>query len=329
MFEKCQKCGLGGLTCQDDYASLKSGHWWEWRNETHKDGYRDFIANLLASSPALDASSVQYNYSVLIPYKCPREESCTGGLDSKCENGYEGPLCEVCSSGYYKQSQTFKICRSMKWVVGQLSIVVAILLIITVVLVLASKREINKDTGRPPIDIFLSKLKIVIGFYQVTHGLLQSFSYIKWPDSLEAIAKYSEILQMDVLQIAPIHCLFPRIHVDAIGSLFTIMAMNTIAIGFSALAYRVRKVIILTRRSLENEEKLRKISETKEFVYRNLFFFLYVTYLSTCSKTASVLPLACRKLCRDEKEELCHKYMKADYSIQCQGASYNHLLIGA
>jgi len=56
---------------------------------------------------------------------------------------------------------------------------------------------------------------------------------------------------------------------------------------------------------------------------------MYVTYLSTCSKTAGVLPFACRKLCKDEKEELCNEYLKADYSVQCQGKKYNHLLIVA
>ena len=64
-------------------------------------------------------------------------------------------------------------------------------------------------------------------------------------------------------------------------------------------------------------------------MYKNLFFFLYATYLSTCSKTASVLPFACRKPCRDEKEELCSEYLKADYSVQCQGTKYSHLLIVA
>ena len=59
MFEKCHKCGQGGLECRDDYASLKSGYWWEWRNETHKHRYIKFTKNLLAELPALDSSQVQ------------------------------------------------------------------------------------------------------------------------------------------------------------------------------------------------------------------------------------------------------------------------------
>ena len=326
MFEKCHKC-VGGLTCRDDYAYLKSGYWWEWRNKTHTDRYRYFISNLLAISPALDASSVQYPFPIPTPYRCPVEESCKGGLDSPCENGYEGPLCQVCSSGYYKPFQTCIQCPSKKWIVGQLAIIAVIAIIISAVLLWTIKKKKAKGQKFALMDMLFSKLKIVIGFYQVTRGLVQAFSYIKWPGSLQAIAKYSEMLQMDVLQIAPVGCLFTRLNVNAFGSLFTIMAINAGAIAVSVVVHGLRKTIILRNRSLQNDDKSRKISEIKELVFKNLFFFLYVTYLSTCAQTANVLPIACQKLCRDDKEELCLKYMKADYSIQCQGTKYNHWLI--
>ncbi|KAL9984850.1 hypothetical protein ACROYT_G007188 [Oculina patagonica] len=329
MFEKCHKCGQGGLKCQDDYASLKSGHWWEWRNETHKDRYRKYIRNLLTSSPALDAFSVQFPYPIPIPYKCPIKEACKGGLDSRCEKGYEGPFCDVCSSGYYKQLKTCKQCPSRKWMVRQLSIIAAVLLITIALLVWTSKRKTKKDEERSLMDMCFSRLKIVIGFYQLTHGILEAFSYIEWPDSLEVIGKYSEILQLNVLQIAPAHCLSSGLHLDAFGNLFLMMAINAAVTGVSCVVYEVRKVLILRSKSLNDEERSREISKTKELVYRNLFFFLYVTYLSTCSKTANVVPLACRKLCRDENEEMCQKYLRADYSVLCQGRKYNDLLIVA
>ena len=327
MFKQCFKCGQGGLKCQDDYASLKSGHWWEWRNETHKSRYKVFIKNLLASLPILDAFHVQYPYAVPMPYRCPAEESCKGGLDSQCENGYEGPLCSVCSSGHFKQFNICTQCPSKKWIAGQLSITLVIALIIIAVLVWTSRKKIKKKKEGHLMDMVFSKLKIVIGFYQVTHGLLDAFSYIKWPGSLESIAKYSGFLQLNVLQIAPVHCLFPKLLFDAFGSLFAIMAVNAGVICLSGIAFGVHKVVILRNQNLEDGEKSRRVSASKELMYRNMFFFLYVTYLSTCSKAANVLPLACRKLCRDDKEKLCSEYLKADYSVSCQGQKFNHFLI--
>ena len=329
MFAECYKCGQGGLICQDDYASLKSGHWWQWLNETYKHRYKYFIKNLLAASPALDNFSIQYPYQIPTPYRCPIEESCKGGLDSPCTDGYEGPVCGVCTSGYYRKLQTCRQCPSKKWIVGQLSIVAVILLIIVALMVLNSKRDGEKYRGNHLIDAFFSKLKIVIGFYQVTNGMLDVFSYIKWPGSFEVIAKYSGILQMNLLQITPVHCLLSTFRIDAFGDLCLIMAINISIVAASGIFYFLRKMIIARRQHLEDEEKSKKLSQTKEFVYRNAFFLLYVTYLSTCYKTASVLPFACRKLCKDEKEELCNAYLKADYSIQCDGSKYDHLLVVA
>ena len=327
MFEPCHTCINSGLECKDDYASLKIGHWWEWRNKTHKARYREFIKNLLTSSPALDVDSVQFTHPLPTPYKCPIEGSCKGGLDSSCKNGYEGPLCGVCSLGYFKQLQTCTQCPTKKWIMGQLAIIAVISLICIAVLVMSSKRNTTKARGRTLIDMFFSKLKIVIGFYQLTNGLLEVFSYIKWPDSLQVIGKYSEILQLNILQVAPIQCLFPGLRIDAFGSLLSIMTINAAVIGLSAIGYGVHRVIILRSQNLEGEGKSKRASKTKELVYRNLFFFLYVTYLSTCSKTASVLPPACITLCRDNKEDLCHKYLKADYTVECQRAEYNKWLI--
>ena len=328
MFEQCFKC-VGGLQCVDDYASLKPGYWWKWRNGTHRARYTVFINNLQASLPALGADDVRYPYSIPTSYQCPRRESCLGGLDSPCEAGYKGPLCAVCSSGYYKQSQTCKQCPSKKWIVGQLSFVAAILLIIIAVLVWTNRRNKRKDDNDSAIDIFLAKVKIVIGFYQVTFGLLQTFSYIKWPSSMQDIGKYSEVLQMNLLRIAPIHCLYDGFQVDAFGSLFVMMAMNAAVIGISCVAYGISKVAISRKESLDDREKSRKLSQTKEMLYRNVFFFLFTTYLSTCSMTANVLPLSCRKVCQDEKDVICKKYLKADYSIRCQSPEYKHSVIVA
>ena len=123
------------------------------------------------------------------------------------------------------------------------------------------------------IDKFLSKLKIVIGFYQVTAGVLQAFSYIEWPDSLEVIAEYSELLQLSVLQMVPLECLIKGLRVNAFGNMFTMMAVNSLVICVSGVAYGVRKVVIARNESLEEEEKSSNLSETKELVYRIFFFF--------------------------------------------------------
>ncbi|PFX16453.1 Carboxypeptidase N subunit 2 [Stylophora pistillata] len=330
LFEGCRECGKkDGLVCQREHASLGPGYWWQWRNDSYKRRYQDFIKNLMESKPVLDEHSVKYPYVLPSPYRCQVPESCRGGLDSPCAKGYEGPVCAVCSSGYYKQFHKCRKCPSKSWIVGQLSLVAVVLLIMFSLLARKRKTKLKTDRALDLMDKSLSKLKILIGFYQVTHGLLDLFSYIRWPDSLEVVAKYSGMLQLNLLQIAPFHCLFPGLHMNAFGDLFLILLLNAVAITASGLIYGIRKRIIFGNESLDDEEKAAKTSRMKEIVYKNLFFILYVTYLSSFSKTASVLPLSCRKLCRHKNEKLCNEYLKADYSVKCQGHTYNHLLIVA
>ena len=140
-------------------------------------------------------------------------------------------------------------------------------------------------------------------------------------------AEYSELLQLNVLQMVPLECLIKGFRVNAFGNMFTMMAVNSLIICVSGVAYGVRKVVIARNESLKEEEKSSKLSETKELVYRNLFFFLYVTYLNTCTTTANVLPLACQTLCRDEKEESCSNFLKADYSVRCHDQNYNEVIL--
>ena len=75
--------------------------------------------------------------------------------------------------------------------------------------------------------------------------------------------------------------------------------------------------------------KVKKISETNEVINRNLFFFLHVTYLSTCLKTANVLPLACHTICVDEEDENCERFLRADYSVECTSSEFNRSVIFA
>ena len=273
-------------------------------------------------------SLIEFPYALPHPHHCPNEESCLGGMDSLCAVGCEGPLCEVCSTGYYKHLKTCTKCPTKKWMIGKLLILVVVIVIIAVVVVWIGRKKAKKIKGCSSVDIFLGKLKIVMGFYQVTSGLLEAFSSIKWPDALVFIGKYSQLLQMNVLQIAPVHCLFDNIKINAFGNLYALLAMNVLAILVAFAVYGLRK-LILRRKLLNEEQKLKEISKTKELIYKNLFFFLYVTYLSTCSTTANVLPLACRKVCADQDEKICDKFLKVDFSIKCSGSKYDHPLIVA
>ena len=337
LFEGCKPCDQPGLQCVSDFATLQSGYWWKWRNETEKIMYKKFIDVVKnaghipvvhTKSSINNSSYIEYPYILPKPQKCAREKSCMGGLDSVCAVGYEGPLCEICNTGFYKQLKSCKKCPTKKWMMGQLSIMAAVILMIIVIVVWTSKKKDKKNEERSSVDIILGRLKIAIGFYQVTNGVLEAFSYIKWPDSLTRIGEYSQVLQGDVFEIAPIQCLFENLKVNAFRSLHTILALNASSMTVAFVVYGLTKITLM-RSTLSDEAKVKKMSRMKMLIYRNLFFFLHVTYLSTCLKTAKVLPLACHTICVDENDKNCQKFLKADYSIECTSSEFKSSVIVA
>ena len=333
LFGNCTLCEKnGGLKCLDDFANLTAGFWWKWKHQTHLEVYRNFIKNVtnFSFTPELhkaNDSGIEYPYTIPQPYRCPIAEACKGGLNSSCEAGYEGPLCAVCSDGYHKKLKKCKLCPTKGWMIGQLVIIGALIILLVILVVWRSKKKNKKDAGRSFLDKVLGEIKIVVGFYQVLFGIMEAFSYIKWPGSLSVIGEYSDIIQMNILQIAPLHCIFPDLEFDAFTSLFAVMGLNIAAV-IVALASLALATWISTRHMSNEEEKMKKKEGIKAIVKRNLFFFLFVTYLNTCLKTAQVLPLACHRLCVDpKKDESCEEYLKADYSINCKGERYNRLVI--
>ena len=340
LFKRCKQCVTDGLECTNDYATLKKGYWWKWpeKSPTHKELYNNFtrILENASFSPKLHISHsspdyvlISYQHKLPRLYKCPRQDSCLGGLHSTCDVGYEGPLCEVCSARHYKWLKRCEKCPTKTWTVVQLSIITVVFLTVFLVVVWTSRKK-SKDTKvRSSVDIILGRLKIIIGFYQVTSGILEAFSYIKWPDSLVYVGKYSEMLQLNFLQIAPVQCVFPELKrdtYDAFASLYVTLAINVFAIVVAFACYGFTK-FILSRKPWSQEKKLKKMSHTKELIYRNLFFFVFVTYLSTCSKTVSVLPLACHRICYDEAEKNCDEFLKADYTIECEGVFNQRVIV--
>ena len=330
MFEGCEACAkYDGFKCMNDSFYLEEGYWWKWENETNKEHFISFRDALSKNSSVDSNSIIEYPYPLPQSHRCPRPESCLGGIDSNCSEGYEGPLCDVCGHGYYKQLKTCRKCPSKTWMIVQLCLIAATIFVITVVVAWRSKKQLKKKKGRSLGDLILSKIKIVIGFYQVSFGVIEAFSFIKWPESLTFIGEYSEMLQLNVLQIAPIHCLFANLKVDAFGRLYAVLSINAAVIIFGFTFYGIKKVLI-TRKTLERQrEKVKKISKTKQTAYKAIFFALYVTYLSTCSKTANVLPLACRSICYTENTTQCETFLRADFSINCSSQEFRRPLIVA
>ena len=328
-FGPCEKCLSEGVNCVDESVALKQGYYWQWDSEINKRANEAFAQNLKIESDSYWRNTSSYNGTLPKPYPCPRKKSCEGGLESKCTKGYTGPLCEVCEGNYYKRVLACKLCPSGTWVIVQLSLLgVAVLVLIIILIWYGRRRKSIDNTGkRPMVDILLARLKIVIGFYQVTSGIIEGFAYIKWPSSLAVIGYYTQVIQLNILSFVPLHCLFPSWKQNAVSKIYLMLGSNASVILFAVVSFWIRKLFLLRNVNKEQFSKRRiKLSTTKEFLYRSVFLFLFITYPSTCSAILRLLPLACHEVC---SELSCTEYLKADYSIKCEGNEYNFVKLFA
>ena len=326
-FDKCEPCETQGVNCKNDYVLLVKGYWWKWKSDESKERYQSFMNNLDTHNNDFNLRSAVYNGSMPIAYKCPRSESCLGGVESSCDVGYRGPLCDVCDSGYYKRMKNCIECPTKTWMIVQLSITVVIIVAVLALVVWSSTKKSNGNPNRQVMDIILARLKILVGFYQVLYGLVDAFAYIKWPPSLSLLAEYSGLLQINVLQIAPLHCMRFSLQVDAFGRLLAMMSFNAGVILIALVIYGARKLHIGRNKQMLDDEKVKALSCKTTRLYQPLFSAF--RDLSTCSSVAQLLPLACRDLCRDQDKQKCSAYLKGDYTINCKVPSYRRLVIAA
>ena len=179
-------------------------------------------------------------------------------MESKYFNGYGGPLCTVCSKGFYQLLNHCHKCPETLWFILQLCGIAFVLAILTASIVLANKRC---PSGRTMSDMILARLKIVIGFYQVTSSTLNTFSYVEWPGALLTVVQYANIIQLNLLQIIPLQCFVDNVTMNAYKRFLVIMGLNITVILLAMLVYQLRKLVLINNTSL----KLAKMNWTNLF----------------------------------------------------------------
>ncbi|XP_068716660.1 uncharacterized protein [Montipora capricornis] len=327
-FTECKACpkGVKGILCNGTIL-VRQGFWWRFRDDNESWQYQRFVDALMVPDEKFNHADV--NFTGIFPkaYPCPRASSCLGLLNSvrkPCETGYTGPLCEVCIEGYYKSMSRCTQCPTIPWLVVQMVFVVCFICVVVFILIRYDKR--TKVRGRTLSDIFLARLKIVVGFYQVTVGSLDAFSYVQWPEALLKLGNYAKFFQLNLIQIAPLDCFPDSLKMNAyVGLLFT----NAFSAGFIALViayFQTRKLCIKLRKNMSNAEKEVAISLTKTHCYRIAFLVLFITFPDVTSRILRLLPSACHQICQDLTMKNCSYYLKADYSLKCFDKTHNTYL---
>lgn len=321
-FGPCLQCTKGYI-CHNDSVSLSKGFYWHWPSNTSLQLYNSFTANLQLQGVLYDKSLTKYNRSIPKAYACPMAHSCIGGLESNCARGYKGPLCAVCSPGFYPLISRCEECPTLPWIVAQ---IVIITIVLVICLVLVSYHRKRKDSSRRSTsDIILAKLKIIIGFYQVTSGTLESFTYVSWPPAIMTLAKYAKMMQLNLLQIVPLGCLSNSFTVDAYLNLAFIMSFNVMVIVTCGMYFLVKTLLVQNTTQIDEDKRNVVQKEAKASSLRIAFVLLFITYPSTCVQIFQMLPETCHEVCTGSDANNCDSYLRSDYSVNCNDDKYNNL----
>ena len=89
-FGPCTACPGQGVECSHDKLNLSGGLYWKWADNSRNDNkstYKLLIANLANENDKYDNNTRKFIGKVPKAYKCLREQSCLGGIDSECAEG--------------------------------------------------------------------------------------------------------------------------------------------------------------------------------------------------------------------------------------------------
>lgn len=324
-FGPCFQCYSVGLICGNETVDLNPGFYWKWESQESRELYEKFKDGLrIKYKPYGSNGLTRFNRSFPKVYACPTPSACLGGMKSSCSHGYEGPVCAVCSKGYYRMINTCQKCPSKKWLIGQISLTFAFLLLVILPLIFGKK--IRVTSGRSLTDIVLARLKIFISFYQVTSGTFDAFSYVQWPKALLQLGTYAKFLQLNLLQIAPLNCFSHSIEVTIYTSLITSVVL-TLAFAVMAIIYYQVRRFYTTKMKDHNTRDVKDLSEAKEACFRYVFLLMFTVFPTTSAQVFQMLPTSCHKICVDTQDKLCRSYLRSDYSVECFTGPYNNFAV--
>ncbi len=105
------------------------------------------------------------NSDLALVESCGNFEGCRGGTgtgDSLCYQGYQGPQCRVCSSGYAQETNSRKCVKCASYASNVTVVVVVLLIMLSVFCILLNTSTQLSDTSFAGADV-----KIIINYFQV------------------------------------------------------------------------------------------------------------------------------------------------------------------
>ncbi|KAJ8048350.1 Leucine-rich repeat-containing protein 15 [Holothuria leucospilota] len=336
-FGPCELCTEKGVNCvSQEYQSLLPGFYWNWTFEkANLTQYAQFAENLQEKSRFYND---HVNYSGQIPkvFKCERPANCLNNgnttlqiIEGTCETGYRGWMCSKCKPGYYSVLNSCISCPGRVWMLIEPIAVIALCVLFYLVILWQYQHDKNETKNeRSMMDVIVSRLKIVLGFYQVIGEFFTSLHDVNWTGILQVIGEAISTVELTVLRVlVRPQCYNSRLEINPkIEFIIGISLPFLIFIGAMSFFQAKRCYLLYKRRKgtqINTEPHLNKV---KEKLFTLVLVLLFVSYPPICSVTFQLYPRACKTFCLDHNDEVCIKRLRSDYDIDCEELYLYHWL---
>lgn len=282
--------------------------------------------------------------------KCPSgSKSCLGGNitgNALCVLGYEGPLCNVCSDGYYKADSTTCSECSGSGLFSPTLITVIVLVFVggtllwmtylyNTALFVVDANAITTtnsmygqmislcytlyDFWKTQSKSILLRVKVIVSTFQVVTVTATVFA-VTIPDNLTNFLDAFKFFNLRFSTIIPVGCTtanFDFIENLIITTLFPIgLCLGLYLTMF--VEYTITKYLSIRRQEVLDEQVLFAIVQNKYFNY-----IVYVTYLVLPSVTTTIFQMfICTNIDPEHETDDDSLYLTADMSISCTSMYY-------
>ncbi|XP_071852174.1 uncharacterized protein [Apostichopus japonicus] len=330
-FKRCSVCLEEGLDCSQDYKALLPGYYWNWTfpNASLME-YSNYVLNLQTENVNYEQSTVEYKQLIPRVFACSRPENCMNnnsyevdGIAGSCAVGYRGWLCSKCVRGYYSVLGFCLPCPHIVWVCFEISMTVCIFILFLGFVIVKNKKQKCSEEGRTIADIVLSRVKIVLGFYQVVGELFEAFHSVSWAGVLHYVGKWISVLEFNILKlIVKPDCLHEKLSLNP-KLQFKIAVLFPLVVILIAFAFEQSvRVYFKYKKRYDGHNLTFRLAETRSALSTCVLLIIFVTYPATCDIIFSLYPGACDTFAVYKGNDITITLLRADYDILCSDLFY-------
>lgn len=324
----CFPCDVTKYNCSNDVKTPLPGYFWSWElSGANSSQYMAFVGNTTQTGkPNSNSSS---NYTGIIPnaFPCMRKKSCINNISinikTQCEKGYQGWLCSKCSDGFFGALNLCVRCPKTTTLLVVMFIFASVCISFLILLSWQfEKGKTHKNKSRSLIDVMISRIKILLGFYQIVGKLLESLHNVTWADPLVPLGTLISLMELNIVRdVQGTRCLFKGLEFSPQRRFIIGMAMPIFIILFACLLYQVKRVY-LKYKHLHSERflvstKLKKVKD-RLLTYTVVLFFCMYPSISTV--IFNMYPSACQEfqLGANAVKNNTKRLLRADYGVDCK-----------